>query len=140
MMNRTRQNKQHGISIVLVLFLLVVVSGLVVSISQLSSTQNINSAYSARGAQAYFAARAGLDYAIARINAGTACGGIGGFTLDGYAISIGCTEVPAGPATYDEGNTASPYNIFVLNVRASRGGFSVPDAVNRRVRATIRFP
>ena len=134
-MHKKSQCRQQGVSIILVIFLLAAVGGLVVSLSQLSSTQNINSSFSARSAQTYFAAQAGLDYAIARINGGFGCGGVGNFILDGYDIFVTCGST--GP--FDEGGSVA-FNVIRLDVTASQGGFNVPDATNRRVRATVRFP
>lgn len=127
--------KQQGISVILVIFILAVIGGLVISLSQISSTLNINSSYAARGTQSYFIAQAGLDYAISRINAGVGCGGVTDFVLDGYDVFVNCAAT--GP--FDEGG-AVPFNVFRLDVTASRGNFSVPDVANRRVRATVRFP
>jgi hypothetical protein len=127
--------KQKGISIVLVMFLMAAIGVMAISIGQLSTTQNINSSYSVRGSRTYFAALAGLDYAISRINAGAGCGGIGNFVLDGYDIFVNCAST--GP--FDEGGVVA-FNVFRLDVTASIGGFNVPDASSRQVRATVRFP
>src|SRR5688500_5412230 len=55
-----RVSRQRGISIIIVVFILAVVSMLALSMVRLSSTQHISSLYTWRSAQAYFAARSGL--------------------------------------------------------------------------------
>lgn len=128
--------KQRGISIVLVLFLLTVVAALVVSMANLSSGQHLNSLYSLRGAQAYFAARAGVDHAISRISSGAGCAGVAGsLTITGHNVTISC--ILAG--SFNEG-TPVAYNMFTITAVASRGGFQVPDVATREVRATIKHP
>lgn len=130
------RNRQAGVSIVIVLFLLVVVSGLVVSVTQLTGTQHINTLFAHRSAQSYFAARAGLDYAIARVVGGNGCAMNTALTIAGYDVTVSCTAV--GP--YNEGDAASPYSIYNLAAVASGGSLALPDIANRRVRATVRYP
>lgn len=128
---------QRGVSLVLVLFILAVVATLVISISNLSGTQHVNSSYSFRNSQAYFAARSGVDYAIARITAGAGCAGVApGLVLADYNITITC----AVSGTYNEGDLTAVYSVFSLSALASRGGFQIPDVSNRQVRATLKFP
>jgi MSHA biogenesis protein MshP len=130
--------KQRGVSIIVVIFLLAVVSVMALSLMNLSGTQHMSSLYTVQGTQAYFAARSGLEYAIARIVVdGQNCGGIASpFSISGYDVNIACT--PAG--TYDEGNAAAPYNIYRLTATASSGNFQVPNVVNRRITVTVKNP
>jgi MSHA biogenesis protein MshP len=129
------RKRQQGISIVIVLFLLVVVSGLVISVTQLTGTQHINTLFAYRSAQSYFAARAGLDYAISRVFAGNACVIDSPLSIAGYNVAVSCMPV----GTYNEGNAVS-YTVYALTTTASGGGFSLPDAANREVRAIIKVP
>ena len=129
--------RQKGISIVIVIFMLAVLAALVVSLRNIGTTQTFNSAFSARGVQAYFAARSGLDYAIARIAAGAVCGGISSsVSVAGYNVDIGCQLV----GNYDEGDPSAPYNVFLITSTASSGGFQAPDVTTRQLRATVKFP
>ncbi|MBN1378538.1 MAG: hypothetical protein JXA04_04830 [Gammaproteobacteria bacterium] len=136
MKKRCNSNYQSGISIVIVLFLLVVVSGLVISITQLTGTQHINTVFSHRSAQSYFAARAGLDYVISRVVNGNGCVIDSPLAIAGYDVTVSCALV----GTYNEGNTAAPYSVYSLAARASGGSLSLPDFANRQVRATVRYP
>lgn len=131
------RRKQRGISIVLVLFLLTVVAALAVSMANLSSGQHLNSLYSLRGAQAYFAARAGVDHAISRINSGAGCAGVAAsLTITGHDVSITCVLAAN---NINEGSPV-PYNVYSIRAVASRGTFQVPDVAAREVRATIKNP
>jgi len=128
------RKKQRGISLIIVIFLLAVVSVLTVSMVNLSGTQHISSLYSLRNAQAYFAARAGMEYATALIIGGANCPIASPGTIEGYTVTIdNCSA--AGP--FNEGNPTSS-TIFQLTVTASSGNFQVPDVANRRITATVR--
>lgn len=127
---------QRGVSVLLVIFLLGAAALLGVAIATLAGTQHFSVAYSARATQAYFAARAGMEYAAARITAGAGCAGVvPALTIEGYAVTITCNV----SGTFNEG-AATPYSIYDLATTASRGGFAAPDAVNRRLQATLKFP
>jgi MSHA biogenesis protein MshP len=136
-MRRARfYGRQQGISIVLVLFLLTVVAVMVVSMANLSSGQHMGSLYSFRGAQAYLAARAGVDHAISRINSGAGCAGVAAsLTIVGHNVTINCALT----GSFNEGNPVS-YDVFNITATASRGGFQVSDVATREVRATIKNP
>jgi len=136
------KKQQRGISLIIVIFLLAVLSVLTLSMMKLSGRQQMDSLYAARGAQAYFAARAGMEYAIARVVAADTCPGSDPGPINGMAdftVTIDCARFPALlTATYNEGGTA--YSIFRLTVTASSGSFAVPDVATRRVTATVRRP
>ena len=129
--------QQTGLSVLVVLLLLILLSLFTVSLRTLISTQHMGSAYAAQAAQGYFLARAGVEYAMARITTGGGCGGmLSSLSLQGYSISISCTA--AGP--YDEGNPLAAYSVYTLSASASSGNFQAPNVVNRSVRASIKFP
>jgi hypothetical protein len=132
--------KQRGISIIIVVFLLAVVSLLTVSIMNLTGTQHINTMYAARGAQGYYAARAGAEVAVAIIadppGSSGNCGNVTAaspLAIQGFTVTLGCAV--AGP--FDEGDPAAPYSIYTLTSSASAGDFTVPDAVNRVISVTV---
>lgn len=121
----------------IVVFILAVVTVTGLSISILLGTQHISSAYTFRGAEAYFAVRAGVDYALARVVGGANCGGISpAITVNGFSVAIVCATM--GP--YDEGTPADSYTIYNITATASRGVFTAPDVANRQIRASIKFP
>ena len=127
---------QHGTSVLLVIFLLGTASLLGVVIATLASTQHFNVAFSARATQAYFAGRAGMQYAAARVTAGAGCAGVTPIlTIDGFNVAITCNV----SGTFNEGD-ATAYSIYDLAATASGGSFTAPDVANRRLQATLKFP
>lgn len=143
------RRNQRGISIMIVIFLLAVVSVLAVSMMNVSTTQHIGSMYAARAAQAYFSARSGIEYAVTSIttagNPVTACTNVNGssITVQGFNVALTCTVSPPGASpAFNEGNTdpAVAYRIYSLTATASGGTFQVPDVVNRRIQVSVKFP
>lgn len=130
---RKNIQSQRGISLVIVIFLLAVVSVLTLSMMNLSGTQHISSLYTFRGAQAYYAARSGIEYAVAQLVNGAACADQ---TFSGFAVAITCQLV----GTYNEGNAAAPYSVYRVTATASDGTFQVPDVANRRLTVTVKVP
>ncbi len=133
--------KQKGVSIIIVLFLLLVVSGLLISLTQLTASQKLNTASAYIGAQSYFAAHAGLGYAIARVASGNGCAIDSPVTIamqppDSFNVFITCVLV----GTYNEGNAAAPYSVYQLSSRVSTGAPALPGLSNRQIRATVHFP
>lgn len=135
------KHTQRGISIVIVLFLLLVVSGLLLSMTQITTTQKLNTASSYLGSKYYFAAHAGLGYAIARVAGGNGCAidspvPIAMQPPDSINVFITCVMV----GTYNEGNAAIPYSVYQLTSRVSAGIPPAASVINRQVRATVHFP
>ena len=131
-----KRRNQRGISVLLVVFLLGAVGLLGAALLTLASSQHSSVAFSARGAQAFLAVRAGLEYAIARITSGAGCAGVSpSLSVEGYTVTLTC----AVSGTFDEGQP-TPYSVYDLEATASGGSFSAPDVVNRRQRATVKFP
>lgn len=126
--------RQRGVSIVIVLFLLMVVSMLVLSVTRISGTQHMNSTYAFLSAQSYFAARSGLEWGITHVTSGAGCTN-GTVSAAGYDVDVTCS-VAGGP--YDEGNPSSAYSMYRITATATGGGLAAPDASNRVVTATIR--
>ena len=122
-------------------FLLLVVSGLLLALTQLTASQKLNTAYAYVGSKSYFAAHAGLGYAIARVAGGNGCAIDSPVTIamqppDSISVFISCVLV----GTYDEGNAASPYSVYQLSSRVSTGTPPLPGISNRQVRATVHYP
>lgn len=88
-----------------------------------------------QGARAYQAARAGLGWAVARINVGGSCADVNGAApafaaLSGFTLTLTCTS-----QAYTEGNkTPTVYNLRALS---EFGGFSSRDYVSRQVTVSI---
>lgn len=132
----TLPKRQQGMSIIFIVFILVVLSALASLVSQISGSQEFTSVYAQRGAQAYFAARAGMDYAVSRLTTGSGCAGVdGNITALNFSVAISCVV----SGSYNEGS-ASNYDVYTVTVTASSGNFAAPDVSNRRIQATVKYP
>ena len=130
--------RQSGISLITAVFLLVVFSALGIFMLTLSTTQEYTMTYGVRGARAYQAARAGIEWgAHHALNDGDCSafpdtvtlnsGGLAGFTVD-----VGCTMT----THIEKGLT---FRVFTLDADAASQspGFGQPGHVRRVIRATV---
>ncbi len=115
---------QHGFAAIAAIFLVVVLAALGGFMLTFSNTQQLTSAQDIQGSRAYWAARAGLEWAVVAIPATPAlCPSpvtAGPPTVDGFALQIDCSS-----NTYTEGG-ASP-TIYRFQSRASLG--SAPGSI-----------
>lgn len=109
---RAHRGVQGGFSLVSAIFLLVVLAALSAAIVRVSSTQHMASALDVQGAQAYQAARAGVEWGLFQYrNApGAYCNNAttpntqsfslpAGTTLAGFSVTVTCTFTPFGGTT-----------------------------------------
>lgn len=106
----------RGFALLTAIFLLVILSLLGAFMVSLSTSQSITSAQDVLGAQAYRAARGGIERALFSLKSATSCAAVpASLTIDGFSVAISCT-----PATHDEGGV-SKY-IFRVTATATAGG------------------
>ncbi len=130
--------QQHGFTIVMAMFILVVLALLGGYMVRLSGVGHATSTYTLQGARAYQAAKAGLGWAIAKIKAdGTAaCAEINNqsaFTLpgiSGFTVKLTCSYT-----TYAEGSQ-NP-KIYKLSSRSEFGAYAGNDYVSRALEVSI---
>jgi MSHA biogenesis protein MshP len=144
--------KQTGFSLVTAIFLLVVLSGLLGYMINLSVVQHNTVAMAVRGAQGMQAARSALDYAIYRLlKLGDTCAAVDGATvsfaatepaLRSFVVNLTCTNT-----VHQEGPdpVLGKVTVYELTAVASSGSYSLgakanPDFVSRRIRATVSTP
>ncbi len=110
---------QRGFAAIAAIFLVVLLAALGGFMLTFSNTQQLTSAQDVQGSRAYWAARAGLEWAVVAIPATPAlCLSTvtaGPPTVDGFALQIGCSS-----NTYTEGGT-SP-TIYRFESRAVTAG------------------
>lgn len=82
---------QRGFAIIAAIFLLVVMAALGGFMLTISGTQQINSVQDMQGTRAYWAAKAGIQWAATRIRTTTACAAAT-FVLDGFSVAVTCTS------------------------------------------------
>jgi MSHA biogenesis protein MshP len=139
---------QKGFSLVTAIFLLVVLSGLLGYMINLSTVQHNTVVMAVRGAQAIQAARSALDYAFYQVlqlgfdcNADSTLGGpvsfqgIGVPALQAFTVDLNCIE-----SNHIEG--ATTVTVYELTAIASSGSYTIggranPDFVSRSIRATV---
>lgn len=128
--------RQRGFSIVMAIFVLVVLGLLGGYMVRLSGVQFGTSTYAMQGARAYLAARAGIEWASARINNGGTCTDIDAQSaltfpgITGFTVTLSCSS-----QTYSEANqNPTVYRIHALSQFGNYTGF---DYVAREVEASI---
>lgn len=94
---------QRGFAAIAAIFLVVILAAFGAFMVSISNTQQLNSAQDVLGSRAYWAARAGLEWAVARLPAGsTACwlatAPAPPTAIEGFTVDVTCTS-----NTYTEG-------------------------------------
>ncbi|MFN3397751.1 MAG: hypothetical protein ACK4ZS_04360, partial [Sulfurimicrobium sp.] len=81
------------------IFLLVTLAALGAFMLTFSSTQHLTSAQDIQGSRAYWAARAGLEWAISSVKTNSACPvAPSPFNVEGFSLAVSCAS-----HGYDEG-------------------------------------
>lgn len=114
-------SKSHGVAVMSALFLLVVLAALGAFMVTFSNTQQLTSAQDVRGTQAYWAARAGLDWAIPQVIASNSCpAATSTFVVDSYTVQTMCAT-----SSFNEGVTATMFSITSLACQPAPCGAAV---------------
>lgn len=91
---------QRGFAIVSAIFLLVILVALGAFMLSISNTQQLSSAQDVQGSRAYWAAHGGIQWAVGKLKAATACPGAStSLLLDGFTVTVTCFA-----NTYTEGS------------------------------------
>lgn len=91
--------RQTGFAAIAAIFLVVLLAGLGAFMLTFSNTQQLTSAQDIQGSRAYWAARAGLEWAAAKVTAvsdpttlaSTTCTTVSPFSINTFSVSVGCT-------------------------------------------------
>lgn len=132
---KPQRSTQRGFAAIAAVFLVVMLAALGAFMVSFSNTQQLNSARDVQGSRAYWAARAGLEWAVARLGSGsTACWGAVAPTpptsMDGFTLAISCAM-----SSFTDG--ATTVYVFRLNAVASTGTVGSVGFVERSVSASI---
>jgi len=129
----SRIPSQKGFAAIAAIFLVVLMAALGGFMLTFSNTQQVTAAQDVQGSRAYWAARAGLAWAVAKIAATpSACPTGAPTAVDGFAVSVTCT-----PSSYVDG-TATVL-IYRLESRASLGTAGTKNYVERSVSASLEM-
>ena len=117
---------QRGFGLVAALFLILVIAGVIAAMARLAVTQHGTSSLALQQARAYQAARAGLEWGIARALANQTCSDA--FSLDGARVSVRCDAPLSGPGTGE---------LIPLTAVAEYSAPGSPEHVYRQLQAVI---
>jgi MSHA biogenesis protein MshP len=139
-MNRSRQRigvetNQRGFTLVQAIFVLVVLGLLGAYMVTLGTVQQATSTQALLQARAYQAARAGLEWGLARVAAGVAVGAA--FTVADTGCRVVVSIDEPGDSPYSEG--VQSVRIYHITATASPVGLTVanPDYVSRELQVTV---
>jgi len=130
-MNTLPRSQARGFILITVLFLIAVLAVMAVVMSSTSSVQHLTTSYSLQEAQAFAAARSGLDYGIQRAVSASVCTN-GGISLPGinFNVTISCSSTAV-----NEAGTVS--TVYQFSSTASTGSLGNVGYVTRTVRASV---
>ena len=101
--------RDKGFALPAVIFMMVIVVLLITAMTRLISTQSAISDLQLLGVRAFWAAKAGAEWAAHRINVTHACA-TGNLTINGFQVTVGC----ASNSYIEAGNTVSVYEVNVV--------------------------
>ena len=128
--------RQHGFSLVTAIFILVVLGLLGGYMVRLSGNQFSTFNQALQGARAYQAARAGIEWAVARIAHGGNCADVDAQTamsftgLEGFNVSLSCSA-----ETFSEADQTPV--VYHLNALSQFGAYADADYAAREIAVTI---
>lgn len=140
LITRPEEKRQSGFAMVSAIFILVALAALGAFIATVSSTQHVGSALDVDGARAYQAARAGVEWGVARALASNCVGSSNLDTLNGVAITVTCAVQATGDAV--EAGLGSLYSITSTACNqpaagACPGAAGPPNYVERRINVVV---
>jgi MSHA biogenesis protein MshP len=111
------RSSQTGFAAIAAIFLLVVLAALGTFMVSISSSQQLSSAQDIQGSRAYWAAQAGLEWALASLaTAPTVCPTPPSpFMVDGFALALTCTA-----SSFNEAGAV--VLVYAVTSKASAGG------------------
>jgi MSHA biogenesis protein MshP len=125
-----------GFMLPMAIFLLVILATLVGYAMRLALLANIGTIQDVQGAQAYLAARAGVEWAAFQVLTPANMAGCptvpAPFTVNGFNIALTCNL-----ATAQDRGTTQDINIYTITSEASVGVSGAKDYINRKITVTL---
>jgi MSHA biogenesis protein MshP len=129
MSTRDRLQNQGGFALVSAIFILVVLGAMGAFMLTMSGVQIRTAIFAIRGAQAYHAARSGVEWGIYTVvNSGCSNTSL---TVEGFTVAVTCTDL----GSFNEGSDS--FNIYRLTSRAESGSYGSIDYVQRTMVADV---
>jgi len=134
-MTHAAANREQGFSLVSAIFLLVVLATLGVYAVRMNTMQQQTVTAGLRAAQAYQAARTGMQWGAYRALNASSCAASTTLTLsegaaNGFRVTVQCTQ-----RNHTEG--AATVHVYQFDVKAEAGTYGGPDYVSRRLQTKI---
>ena len=127
----SRCSRQQGFGLVAAMFLIIVIAWVIAAMARMAITQNATNSFSIQQARAYQAARAGIEWGIARVMADRACSET--FVLDDFTVAVSC-QPTAATHLPEEGRAV----VFVsIQATAEFATADSPDYAFRQVNAVV---
>ncbi|TRW94329.1 hypothetical protein [Candidatus Methylobacter oryzae] len=132
---------QQGYLLVAAIFLLIGLAALGAFMVKLSDTQHLTSAQDIQGSRAYWAARSGLEWAAATIDASDAARSTchsATIDIDGFSVQVSEEDCSASlPPSYSEGGIS--YLHRIVSTAGSGGAVGSLGYIERSLTATMEF-
>lgn len=134
------ESREGGFGLVAAMFLIIVVAAVIATMARLAVTQNATTSLAIQQARAYQAARAGLEYGIARVLAAPTPN-CSNFSLDGFTIAVSCEQPPGppGPVLEEEGKSSATI-FYTIEATATFATPASPDYTYRKLTAVVEKP
>lgn len=129
MNDRSLLTSQSGFSIVTALFILLVLAFLGGIMATMSGVQSRTSLWALQGAQAYHAARSGLEWGVAESLSDGACAA-DTFEVIGFTVTVTCAQ-----QQFTEGDQT--FNVYQLTSLAQRSAYGNDDYISRQLQARV---
>lgn len=133
---KVKGGKQRGFGLVAAMFLIIVIAAVIAVMWRLSVTQSATNTLSLQQARAFQAARAGLEYGIARslANPSQACSS---FNLEGFQVVVICDPPVLQSDVPEEGRNLVFHRV---EATATYGSPGEPDYTYRQLTAVVERP
>ena len=128
--------RQTGFGLVFAIFFLVVIGLLGSYMVYISGVQKVTVNYAILNARAYQAARAGIEWSVATINAGGACAQITAYNpmsfagLSAFPVTLTCNST-----AYTEGNNSG--YIYTISSLSQYDTYTANDYIARQINISI---
>ena len=122
---------QKGFSIVTAIFILLVLALLGGFMVTMSGTQSRTSLWALQGAQAYHAARSGLEWGGFQALVNNACNPSTTLTVEGFTVTLACQ--PQGP--FSEGGQT--YSVYHLTSLAEWNTYGSVEYISRQLTSKV---
>lgn len=128
-----RKHRQRGFAAIAAIFLVVLLAALGGFMVTLSNTQQLNAVQDLQGSRAYWAARAGVSWGVAKVIATPAtCPSGVPASIDGFTLALTCSR-----NVYTDG--ANSVVLYRFTAKASVGNAGAVNFVERSVSASVEM-